>query len=200
MILAQIGGAGLGVGADLVGRAARDDGARDEDRDPVGKAEDGLHVVLNEEHRVGGFERLQRLGQRLALGPAHPRHGLVEEKRPGAARDGDGKLEKALFAVGERARRDARARAKADPGEGLHGGLVERGLFGGAPEETEAGARARLGGEGHVFEGTVNSGMIEVIWNERPSPAMARSARLRPVTSRPSKAMRPASGARTPEI
>src|SRR5712692_11272389 len=72
LLLAEIGLAHLGIGADRLRGAGRDDAAIDQDRDPVGEREHRLHVVLDQQNRELALELAQHLDHARALVRPHP--------------------------------------------------------------------------------------------------------------------------------
>jgi hypothetical protein len=101
--LRRVGDLHLAVRADRLGRVARDHLAVDHHGDAVGDAEHRVHVVLDQQHRVGALERAEQLEHAAGLLGAHAGERLVEQQRTRARRQAHRDLELALAAVAERA-------------------------------------------------------------------------------------------------
>src|SRR5437764_4848983 len=87
------------VAADLVRRATRQHGAAGEDRNPVSKAEDEVHVVLDEQHRGSFSQGRHLLEQRVALRRRQAGGGLVQQQYARLERIGQHHLQHTLLAV-----------------------------------------------------------------------------------------------------
>src|SRR6185436_12486727 len=98
-LVSQVGAAHVLVGADFGRSAACDDPAVHQHGDPVGEAEDRVHVVLDEEHGHAGADPADERDHALRFLGAHPSRRLVEqhELRPRGEREPH--LERALLAV-----------------------------------------------------------------------------------------------------
>ena len=101
--LAEIGPAHLRMATHLVGRAAGDDAPIDEHRDPVGEAEHGIDVVLDQQHGPPAFERFEQRSDARRFVGSHARHRLVEQQDPRAGRQRKADLELPALAMRQRA-------------------------------------------------------------------------------------------------
>ena len=91
------------MATNLVGRAAGDDAPIDEGRDPVGQAEHGLHVVLDQQNGPPAFERFEQAKDARRFLGSQPRHRLVEQQDPRAGRQRKAELELPALAMRQRA-------------------------------------------------------------------------------------------------
>ena len=99
----------------------------------------------------------------------------------------------------QRAGRNVRALGEIHLRERGERRCIELVFFRGTPEKAEARAAARLHGERDVLQHG-KRGRIDVIWNERARPRVARAEAGRRVTVSPPNMISPASGASNPEI
>src|SRR5262245_38465974 len=100
-LAAEIDGAHLGVGRDLPGRSAGEDGSAHHHRDLPGKAEDEIHVVVDDEDADGLRKPIEGVEDDVALGAGHAGRGLVEQQDLRPQAEGDGQLHQALATVGQ---------------------------------------------------------------------------------------------------
>ena len=128
------------------------DAAVDQHGDAVGQREDGVHVVLDQQHAAAALQALQERDQALALLDAHAGHRLVEQQQARLAGQRHGDLELALLAVAERCRVGVRAGAEADGLEAALGGLAQLAILAHVAQEAERMAVVCLDGERHVVE------------------------------------------------
>ena len=183
-------GGDLGVGSLGEHRAAR------EHRDRVADARDHAHVVLDHQHGAPHGDFLDQVLHAVHVLVPHARGGLVEQHQFGLHRERGGDLQRALAAVGELARVDARELAEAHGVEQRHRAVVqhvERLL---ALPEVERGAELALQADAHVLQHREVAGYTAEIWNERIMPRRATSAGLSRVMSCPLKRIVPAVGGR----
>src|ERR1700682_4882562 len=100
-------------------RAAREHG------DHVADAGDDAHVVLHHQHRAPDGDFLDEVAHAVDVLVPHARRGLVEEHELGLHGERRRDLQRALAAVGELARVDARELREAYALEQRHGAVVE---------------------------------------------------------------------------
>src|SRR6478735_9743240 len=115
------------VGADLVVRALGEHLARLEHRDAVGQRTDDVHVVVDEHDGAPDREGLDERDGAVDVLDPHAGGRLVEQEQLGVEGEGDGELEGALLAVGERGRRGTGAVGEPDLVEQVHGAVAEGG-------------------------------------------------------------------------
>ena len=152
LLLAEIGLAHLGVGADRVRRAGGDDAAIDQHRDAVGEREHRLHVVLDQQDGQLALELAQRPTMRAISSGPMPGHRLVEQQhaRLGGERHGELELTCSPWLmlgddhVGAGGKPDARERGARR--------LAQRALLARVAPEVEGVAGMRLHRQRHVVE------------------------------------------------
>ena len=161
-----------------LGRAVDQHLALAHHRDPVGKGEDAVDVVLDQDHRHLGAKPLDQTHDALALGGGEAGERLVEQQDPGPGGQRHADLEQALPAVGEA----RRARARGPSGRGIRSargsaGHVRRGRPRRARDRSAAGGG--LDAEADVLAHR-RPGNRLVIWNERAMPRVTRRSAARP--------------------
>src|SRR6185295_6874224 len=151
-LVSKIGAAHVLVGADLGRSAACDDPAVHQHGDPVGEAEDRVHVVLDQQHRHAAAEPADERDHALRFLRAHPGHWLVKQHEPRLRGERKSDFQRTLFAVGQGGGERFDLLRKADA-SGKAAGLVEQRAFRGDwTPEREARAAARLHRERQVVE------------------------------------------------
>jgi hypothetical protein len=168
------------MGADLVGRARRQDAAVDQHGDAVGQRKDRVHVVLDQQHGALALQAAQQLDHALALLDAHARHRLVEQQQAGIGRQRHGDLELALLAVAQGGGERTGAIAEAHRVEPLPRGTAQVLVAPCVGQEPEGVAVMRLDGERHIVEGgelAQHRGDLERPRETQPHPRMGRQAR-----------------------
>ena len=101
--VAEISPPHLGVRADFIGTARRDDLATQQDEDSGGVAEHHIHVVLGEQHAdpARASDVLREFHQGRPLAQGHPGRRLVHQQKPRVARQRDRELDPLHIPVGE---------------------------------------------------------------------------------------------------
>src|SRR2546426_11474548 len=102
------------VALPLLDRPLAEDGPLVEDRHLAGDLPDELHVVLDDEHRPVGGDRLQQRARPRRFLVGHTRDRLVHEEQVGILRDHHPDLEPLLLAVREGAGQGARLGGELD--------------------------------------------------------------------------------------
>ena len=142
----------LSVAADLIGRTRSDGTPVDQHGDAVGECEDGIHVVLDQQHAAVLLQPTQQLDQALRFLDAHAGHRLVEPQELRRARERHCDLELALFAVTQRRGKGAGARTEADGLEVSTGKVAQAMVAADVSQETEGVAVMGLDRECGIVE------------------------------------------------
>ena len=127
--VAEIHALQLGVGAHLARSAFGDHASLVHRGDAIGKLEDAIHVVLDEQDRHLRHEAADKARDPLALAGGEPDQRLVEQQHARSRRERNADLEQALAAVGQAGGRyalQALESEEADERCGLRGDLAER--------------------------------------------------------------------------
>src|SRR5215468_2767735 len=117
----------------LVRRAAGDQAAVDQGRYPVGEAEHGIHVVLDQQDGPPALERFDEAEDTLGFVGSHPGHRLVEQQDARAGRQSQAELELPALAVRQYAGQLIAAVTQSD-GVELDAGALAVVRTAGAPE------------------------------------------------------------------
>ena len=140
------------VGADLRRRSGGDHLAIDQHRDRVGEVEHHAHVVLHHHQRLAlGHAADQRDGV-FGFAVAHARGRFIEQDDAGAARDGHADLQRALFGVGQQARRHIAPCSQVQILQQPLGRLVQRALPRQQRARTNSDSRGSTAGAAQILE------------------------------------------------
>ena len=153
-MISKIGAAYAGIVLHFVRRAGTDQLAVDQDRDAIGQAEDGSHVMLDEQNGDVTGEMLDQFDHARRLLGAGAGHWLVEEQQLRSGGQRHGQFQRPLLAMRQLAGDNPGFIAQADLLE-IAARFVEPGGFRmhRPPEaETAAGVGAALHGQHDIVE------------------------------------------------
>ena len=145
---------------------------------PVGKGEDRVHVVLDQDDREAPAQSPRsRCDEGLGLLAAGARERLVEQEKLRLGRERAGQLQPPVLAVASalaaRARRGPRARHR---GARASRPVIQRLLARRRCRRSGSSSPSRACTASATFSSTVKRGRIEVIWKVRARPRCTRSA------------------------
>src|ERR1700691_2289888 len=141
--LAEIDRAHAGISGDLVRSALDQHAPAHHDNDPCGKAENELHVVLDEQDSYVAGKTGDRRKQFRALLPRHAGGRFVEQQNFRPRRQGERNFEEPLLAVGQLARGPIADRIELERAENSVRFLDLARVSGGVPPPRSRGAAPR---------------------------------------------------------
>ena len=175
-----------------IGSSPGDQPPVDQNSDLVGEGEHGVHIVLDQQHRVFVLKGADQLDAGACLLGAEAGEGLVQQHQTRAQRERHRDLEQ-RFSPCESSPAGSRARAqKPDALERRPRRPVQRVLPRDASEKAKARPE-RACTASATLSSALNSGSTAAIWNDRARPSSARAGMSSRVMSSSSKTILPAS-------
>src|SRR5256885_2862062 len=140
------------VRGDLLRRALGENAPRGEDGDPLGEAEDQIHVVLDDEDAPRAGQRGDAAEDLAALAGRDPRRRLVEQEDARPRGESDRDLDQALLAVRQATRHRSRVPLQAQLADDVDRLVDLRGPAGEARVQTRGDALPLEDGEDDRFQ------------------------------------------------